>query len=220
MSVATDALLTALRGRQYDVAGALLQGDPGLRSATGPSGESLVMHAYYVGAAELVPLLLGGRSMDAAESAAMGDVAALDSALLRDPASLGRHTADGWTPLHLAAFFGRDGATAFLIDAGAPLATLSRNATGNTPLHAALAGVGLASVVKRLVMAGADVSATGEGGIMPMHIAASRGDEVMCELLVARGADAHATMTDGTTPAQLAAARGFVELGEKLIREV
>ncbi len=217
MPVATDALLTAVRGRQYDVVQELLAREPGLQNATGPSGESLVLHACYVGAAELVPLLLGNRAMDAAESAAMGDVAALDAALAHDDSSIARHTADGWTPLHLAGFFGRDGAAALLIDAGAPLAELSINATRNTPLHAALAGAGNHQLIKRLVMAGAEVSATGEGGITPIHIAASRGDDVMCELLVSRGADAHATMADGTTPAQLATARGFAALGEKLI---
>lgn len=217
MTVASDALLTAMRGRERDQITALLAADPGARTHTGPSGESLVLHACYVGADDLVPLLLGPRALDAAEAAAMGDVAALDTALTHDKESLARRTADGWTPLHLACFFGREGAAALLIDVGAPLDALSTNSTGNTPLHAAIAGASVHGIVKRLVMAGADVTALGERQITPLHIAASRGDEALCELLLSRGAKAHAAMDDGTTPAQLATARGFPGLAEKLI---
>jgi ankyrin repeat protein len=60
------------------------------------------------------------------------------------------------------------------------------------------------------------VESRGESGIQPIHLAASRGDQTLCELLMSRGADAHAAMDDGTTPAQLAAKRGFAELAEKL----
>ncbi len=217
MLVASDALLTAMRGRTHDQVAALLAADPAARMHTGPSGESLVLHACYVGAAELVPLLLGARSLDAAEAAVLGDVSALDSALTFDKEAIARRTADGWTPLHLACFFGREGAAALLIDVGAPLDAISTNATGNTPLHAAIAGASVHGIVKRLVMAGADVTALGERRITPLHIAASRGDEALCDLLLARGAKPHAEMDDGTTPAQLATARGFPALAEKLI---
>ena len=217
MPVASDALLTAIRSRDSDAVAQLIANDPAARSLTGPSGESLVLHACYVGASALAPALLAQRAVDAAEAAALGDVSALDTALTYDADAISRRTPDGWTPLHLASFFGKEGAAALLIDSGAPLDALSTNATRNTPLHAAIAGACVHALVKRLVFAGADVAALGEASITPLHIAASRGDGALCDLLIARGAKPHAAMTDGTTPAQLATARGHTELAEKLI---
>ena len=217
MIAASEALLLAIRGHDSAKVAELLDHDPEARSFTGPSGESLVLHACYSGASELAPLLLGTRPPDAAEAAALGDVPALDAALSRDADLISRRTRDGWTPLHLAGFFGRENAAEFLIEAGAPLDAHSTNATRNTPLHAALAGACVHALVRRLVMAGASVTALGEHAITPLHIAASRGDAVLCDLLIARGANPHARMDDGTTPAQLATARGFADLADKLI---
>ncbi len=217
MPVASDALLAAIRSHDPDVVAQMLSHVPGSRLLTGPSGESLVLHACYVGASSLAPTLLGSRALDVAEAAALGDVGALDAALAYDPDAISRRTADGWTPLHLACFFGKEDAAALLIDSGASLDALSTNATRNTPLHAAIAGACVHALVKRLVLAGSDVAALGEAGITPLHVAASRGDAPLCDLLIARGAKPHATMTDGTTPAQLATARGHTELAEKLI---
>ena len=217
MTVASDILLSTIRSRDAETVEQLLLDDPSQRALTGPSNESLVLHACYVGAADLAPLLRGVRTYDAAEAAALGDLPAIDAALAADADMISRRTRDGWTPLHLACFFGREDAAMLLVDSGAPIDALSTNATRNTPLHAALAGACVPALVKRLIMAGADVQALGEHGITPLHIAASRGDETLCDLLIARGAKPHATMEDGTTPAQLATARGFPVLADKLI---
>ena len=217
MTVASDILLSAIRSRDAETVEQLLVDDPSQRTLTGPSNESLVLHACYVGAADLAQLLRGVRAYDAAEAAALGDLPAIDAALAADADMISRRTRDGWTPLHLACFFGREDAAMLLVDSGAPINAFSTNATRNTPLHAALAGACVPALVKRLIMAGADVEASGEHGYTPLHVAASRGDETLCDLLIARGAKPHATMDDGTTPAQLATARGFPELAEKLI---
>jgi ankyrin repeat protein len=65
-------------------------------------------------------------------------------------------------------------------------------------------------------MAGASVTARDAHGATPLHLAASRGADPLCDLLLARGADVHARMADGTTPAQMAANRGFPALAERL----
>jgi ankyrin repeat protein len=216
MLAAPPALLAAIRGRDVARITELLADDPALAQARATGGETLVLHACYLGAAELVPALLAGRPLDACEAAALGEVEALAHALGEDDDARVRRSSDGWTPLHLAAFFGQDGAATLLIDHGAPLDAHSTNATRNTPLHAALAGALNATVVRRLVFAGADVTARAAHGVTPLHLAASRGDGALCDLLVLRGADPHAPMDDGTTPPQMAAARGFGALGERL----
>lgn len=213
---APESLLTAIRLRDTDAISHALQENPALGGYRAPGGESLVLHACYIGAPELAALLLQGRRPDACEAAALGDVVALRSAIEDDDDARVRRSSDGWTPLHLAGFFGHDEAVTLLIDHGAPLDAHSTNATRNTPLHAALAGAMSPIIVRRLVFAGADVTARGAHNITPLHLAASRGDGSLCDLLIARGAEVQAPMEDGTTPSQLAIARGFAELGERL----
>ena len=211
---ASDALLEAIRAHDVDTITSLLDADPLQRTHGGAGGETLVLYACYVGASEVASLLRGARPYDACEAAALGNLKALNDALDRDADLISRRSSDGWTPLHLAGFFGRDDCAAFLIDNGAPLDALSTNAIRNTPLHAALAGSTNATLVRRLILAGADVEARGENGIQPLHLAAARGNQSLCDLIIARGADPQATMDDGTTPSMLATQRGFPELGE------
>ncbi|MBL0937601.1 MAG: ankyrin repeat domain-containing protein [Gemmatimonadaceae bacterium] len=213
---APEVLLAAIRGRDQLSIERLLAEDPSRAQMRAAGGETLALHCCYVGAAELAPLFLRGRQADACEAAALGDVEALRTVIENDDDARVLRSSDGWTPLHLAAFFGHEDTVALLIDLGAPLDALSTNATRNTPLHAALAGATRAGVVRRLVFAGSDVSALGAHRITPLHLAASRGDTAMCDLLIARGADVHATMEDGTTPALMATARGFADLGDRL----
>ena len=216
MRTAPAPLLDAMRRRNARQVAELLAADPALALARAAGGETLVLHACYLGAPELVPLLLAGRAPDACEAAALGDVPALRTALEEDDDARVRRSSDGWTPLHLAAFFGRDEAAALLIDHGAPINGHATNATRNTPLHAALAGAVSATLVRRLVMAGASVTARDAHGATPLHLAASRGAEPLCDLLLARGADPGARTAEGATPGQMATDRGFPALGERL----
>jgi ankyrin repeat protein len=216
MRTAPAPLLDAMRRRNARQVAELLAADPALALARAAGGETLVLHACYLGAPELVPVLLAGRAPDACEAAALGDVAALRTALEEDDDARVRRSSDGWTPLHLAAFFGRDEAAALLIDHGAPINGHATNATRNTPLHAALAGAVSATLVRRLVMAGASVTARDAHGATPLHLAASRGAEPLCDLLLARGADPGARTAEGATPGQMATDRGFPALGERL----
>jgi len=213
---APEELLAAMRARDEAEVARLLEADGSLRARTGPGGESLVLHACYSGATALAVSLAGDRAIDACEAAALGDRAALAAALQRDASAHALFSGDGWTPLHLAGFFGRDDCAALLLESGASLSVISRNSTANTPLHAALAGMTNAVLVERLLDAGADANARGEAGIAPLHVAASRGDLALCELLIARGAVASAKMNDGTTPAEMATKRGHAELGERI----
>jgi len=213
---APDALLMAIRAQDRRTITAMISTDPSLVMARAAGGESLVLHACYHGAPELAGLLHAGRAIDACEAAALGDVTALRACLEQDDDARVHRSSDGWTPLHLAAFFGRDDAVTLLIDHGAPLDANSTNALRNSPLHAALAGNTLPVLVRRLVFTGADVTARDASGNTPLHLAASRGDEPLCDLLIARGADPQARSDDQSTPALLATARGFPELGARL----
>src|SRR5205823_14122776 len=81
---------------------------------------------------------------------------------------------DGWTPLHLAAFFGHLDAARLLLDAGADVNAVSQNSLTNTPLHAATAGKH-PDVALLLIDHGADGQVVDSGGYTPLQIATQSG---------------------------------------------
>ena len=71
-----------------------------------------------------------------------------------------------------------------------------------------------------LLERGADAKARGAAGVTPLHLAASRGDEVFCDLLISKGADPAAKMDDGTTADGIATKRGYPAVAERLRRHL
>lgn len=141
-----------------------------------------------------------------------GDLSALEQALAAD-ASVAQHvTPEGWSLLHLAGYYGHATLVKTLLVHGADASARSANSTANTPLHAAIAGAADVDCVKLLLAGGAGVNATGAQDITPLHLAASRNDRALCELLLALGADPRARMEDGSMPHHIASDRGHHEL--------
>jgi ankyrin repeat protein len=194
----------------------LLAADPALARGAGPTGESLVLLAVYRRHPELAPLIARHSGTGACEAAAMGDLKALEAVLGKSRDAVHSRSGDGWTPLHLAGFFGHTKIAERLIDAGADLEAVSENATHNMPLHAAIAGSCDRPFVALLLERGADVNARGGHGITPLHLAASRGADDLVDQLIARGADPTARMDDGKLPADYAGERGFPALADSL----
>ena len=211
-----NALLEAIKAHDPDAVAALLDAEPDLAAARPDDGPSPVLMAAYVGADDLVAMLRDrGAVLDVFEAAVVGDVDRLD-ALIADADPVNAYSAEGWTPLHLACFFGRADAAGLLLDHDADMHAVSTDTTmRNTPLHAAIAGRRDHAVITRLLDRGADVNAVGGGGITPLHLAASRGDVPLIDLLLARGAQRTET-DDGQTPADLATERGHPEAAAHL----
>lgn len=119
------------------------------------TGETPLMAALYRGHLDVVNALIDlGAPLDAFAAAATGRLPELQRAIDK-PGALNAFAYDGWTPLHLAAFFGHLDAARALLDAGADKGAFSRNAMRNTPLHAAAAGRH-GDVARLLVERGAD----------------------------------------------------------------
>jgi ankyrin repeat protein len=180
-----------------------------------------ILRAVYEGKAEALAALLAARpALSIFEAAAVGDAARVRALLAAEPSLANGWADDGWTPLHLAAFFGRAEALEALLAQRADPRALSRNAEGNTALHAALAGAASARIVTRLLAAGADVNVAAAGGFTPLHIASFRDDVATLETLLARGADAGARTQDGRTPLAIAEARGCATVARRLRGEM
>lgn len=116
-------------------------------------------------------------------------------------------SSDGWTPLHLAAFFGKDDAARLLVNKGAPVNARSTNAMHNMPLHAAAAGRHT-EIAKLLLDHGAAADARQHGGWTPLHAAAQNGDIELAKALLAGGADVRARAENNQSALDLALTKG------------
>jgi uncharacterized protein len=207
-----DEFLAACKAGDAGAVKAALADNPALAGYTDPSGETPLMAALYRGHGEVVAALAGaGASRDLFSAAALGRPADVSAALAADPAALSRLSYDGWTPLHLAAFFGHAEVAGQLLEAGADVNAYSSNGMRNTPLHAALAGQRHEAAM-RLIAGGADVHAPDAGGHTPLHIAAENGDVVAVKALLDRGGDPHAVDAEDKTPLSRAAARNHAAI--------
>jgi uncharacterized protein len=196
---------------------ALLEDDPGLAAARDPDGVSLLLRAQYAMSDELVAAVLtAAPALDVHEAAAVGDADRVGALLDGRPELVGAAAADGFAPLHLAAFFRRPAVVRVLLSRGADPNARAANDTRVAPLHSA-AAAGDRESVEVLLAAGAEPGARQQGGFAPLHAAAAAGDRELVELLLESGADPAPEADDGRTPAALARERGHPELERVLV---
>jgi len=125
---------------------------------------------------------------------------------------------DGFGPLGLASFFGREPVVRLLLERGARVDTPSSNGMKVMPLHSAAASRSV-PIARLLLDRGAPVNARqgdGEHGFTPLMEAAYNGQLEMVDLLVTRGADRSLRDRDGNRAADHARARSHAALAERL----
>ncbi|MBA3347213.1 MAG: ankyrin repeat domain-containing protein [Actinobacteria bacterium] len=212
MTAAEEIFLAIAAGDQERVR-ELVEDRPEVAAARDEDGLSAVLRAAYAGKGALVDLLLDANpSLDVFDTAATGRDRGLEELVEAEPGLARSWSPDGFTPLHLAAFFGNEGAARLLLEHGADANVVARHATLQVaPIHSAAAG-GHTGIVTLLLEAGADATARQNGGFTPLHSAAQNGDRESVEALLEGGADAGARDDEGQTPADLAAAAGHDEL--------
>lgn len=214
-----SSTLDAIRRGDTESLRELLRDHPELGRGRDAQGVSMLMHALYHRQEELAALLLAARRQDPArgeeldlfEAAALGRADEVEAILGRDPGQASSFSADGFTALHLAAFFAHGEAVERLLAHGAAVDIPAANPTMVQPLHSAVAGRS-AEVVRLLLAAGADPDARQQMGFTPLMGAAGTGDTEMVEALLAAGADPALEADDGRTAADLARERGHEKL--------
>jgi ankyrin repeat protein len=203
-------LLDAVKRGDETVALGILQRHPDLRDVRDEHGVSLPLVALYHGRPEAAVRLLAGREADLFEAAALGDATRLATILASDRGAPQRVSADGFTPLHLSAYFGQVATARLLLEAGADVGAAATNASAVRPLHCACAtgqdhgAPGRLEVARLLLERGAPVDAVQRGGFTALHSRALHGDVAFVRLLVAHGADPSRGAEDRRTPLGMA----------------
>jgi uncharacterized protein len=110
----------------------LLVRDPAQAAAHDEQGVSALLRARYRWDDELVEAIRAADPpLDGLDAAAFGVIERLGES--------GAWSGDGFTPLHLAAFFGQPEAVRILIERGADVEAVSRNELAVAPLQSAVA---------------------------------------------------------------------------------
>ena len=209
-------MFAAVKAKDIEGVKALLDHDPNLLRLWSEGGDTPVLLSAYYGAQEVTRLLLEqGVELNLFEAAAVGEVERVQQLLEADPTLINTYSHDGWTPLHLAAFFGHREVAQLLLQRGADVAARSRNATGNLPLHAALAGRRF-DIAQLLVMHDSNVNIQDQYQWTALHHAAYSGNMTIVELLLTNGAKLDVKNNKGQTPRQIAIERHHSDIAERL----
>jgi uncharacterized protein len=208
-------LFEAIKAGRGDEVIRLVEENPALLQARDASGASPILVAIYHRHPGVAAVLSRLTPLDIFEASALGQTERILQLLRAEPSLARAHAPDGFTPIALAAFFGHAEAAEALIVAGADVNAAARNALKVTALHAAVAG-GSLSIVRAVLMAGADPNAPQQGGFRPLHEAGMHAKRELAELLLAHGGDPSLTNDAGQSAVDLAREKGHHEFAQWL----
>jgi uncharacterized protein len=211
-----DAFHEHVKRGELNAVQADLEQDSSLLEARNTAGQTAFLLAKYYRQEEIAQYLLSLHpKLDIFDACVAGRVSSVLEEIDKQPSLLESHSSDGWTPLHLAAFFGHADLANALLDRGADVDARSTNPMKNTPLHAATAG-GHPELVDLLLKRGANPNARQEGGWTALHGAAQAGNRATVTTLLANGADANARAENDQSALDLALMRGHQDVAELL----
>ena len=210
-----ERLKAAITAGDENAVRGLLETEPELAKEREGSLSAVMFAAYYKKPAVARALLDARGPADLFEASALGMDERVHELVQWDPRSVLARSNDGFTALHLAAYFGHPAAVRVLLDEDADLEDVAENPTRVRPLHSGVAGRD-PEVVEALLSAGAELEARQQDGFTPLMGAAAGGVAEIVERLIAAGADASARNDEGKTALDFAREHGHAHLEELL----
>jgi ankyrin repeat protein len=188
-----------------------LSADPSLAEGKTDQGISLLQFAVYCRNSIAIGILRSYEpKLDLFEAASIGEVGIVRQYLEIHPEALNSFSADGFTPLGLASFFGHLPIVSLLLDLGADPNIASNNTFNVAPIHSACA-ISNVEIAEFLIRHGADVNAKQQQGVTSLHSAAHNGQTRLAKLLIDHGAGVNAKTDYGQTPLFMASEKNFHE---------
>lgn len=181
--------------------GELLKQNPALIKARTKKGTTPVMLAMFNRHKEIAELLATGIETNIFEATALGRIERVRELLKKDPTLVKAFSPEGFTALH--GNLNHTDVVELLIDKGADINAVSKNAFLATPLQSALA-MGWTDAAKLLIARNANVNCRGEEGGTPLHEVAGNGQIELARLLLDHGANINAKDNNGKTPLTIA----------------
>ncbi len=198
----------AVRSGNLNRVSEMLNEDNSLLAAKNENGQDPFLVAKYLGRNDIAAFLLEqGVELDVFTACIAGDEKRVTDFAAQQPGILNEYSRDGWTPLHLACFFGQPALVRTLLASGADAQARSRNAAQNMPIHAA-ASARNCDAVRSLLEHGADVNARQQAGWTALHAAAQNGDVETVRLLISKGARVHMRAENNQNALDLALGKG------------
>lgn len=214
-----EALVELIQNQNEEATLKRLRDDPKLCDARTPDGISIMVYALYFRQIEVMAYLKKNRTrpFDVHEAAATGQLDDLRLAVGDLSEDLNTLSPDGFSPLHLAAYFDQPEAARMLLAHGADVDLANQQQL--RPIHSAAASRSN-RMVRILLASGADPDVQQAGGFTAMHSAAKHGDGSMVNVLLANGADSALQSSDGKTAVDFAREAGFAELAQSIERTI
>ena len=192
----------------------LIAADANVAHARNSAGISALLQARYENKLEIVDLLRKvATDLDIFESAALGDLPRLRTLLANDRGQVNARSSDGFTPLHLACFFGQVEAARLLVGQGADANAVSPARIA--VIHSAAASRD-AAMLTLVLQAGANPNVQQQRGYTALHEAAMHNSVARAKALLEAGADPTIRTEDGLTAEEMATREGSKDVAELL----
>src|SRR5712691_4499499 len=218
LSIQTDEFLEATQKGDLSKIDQLLATNPALASSKAKNGVSVILLALYYGRQDIARAIAAKKGgLDIFEASVLGKLEQVKNLIEQDRALVDTYSPDGFTPVALAAYLGQKSVTEYLIEKGANVNAMAKNATGFTALTGAVANNHV-DISKILVKRGANVNHRYEGGVSPLMEACLNGNLELVNFLLENGADPSAKTEDEKSPLTFAEEKNHGEVVKALKR--